>query len=178
MEVGSCDHGLCGRIAKNSSKLVRFEFARKDATYEEGLREILDKKVQVLRTKIIPLVKVLWDHHGVEGEDEKQVPRTLYSHVAYHLLLGCIESPIKGLVAPFAPFYLQPLRLERGSRERNYRFEVKITYIEEPQKESPCKALSFDILFMWTVGPWVKVPKAFEEDTPMWVYGVGRAPGF
>ena len=58
--------------------MVRFEFARKDATYEEGPREILDKKEQVLRTKIIPLVKVLWDHHGVEGEDEKQVPRTLY----------------------------------------------------------------------------------------------------
>ena len=24
-----------------------------------------------------------------------------------------------------------------------------------------------------TVGPWVKVPKALEEDTPMWVYGPG-----
>ena len=29
-----------------------------------------------------------------------------------------------------------------------------------------------------TVGPWVKVHKALEEDTPMWVYGVGPAPGF
>ena len=29
-----------------------------------------------------------------------------------------------------------------------------------------------------TVGPWVKVPKALEEDTLMWVYGVGPAPGF
>ena len=29
-----------------------------------------------------------------------------------------------------------------------------------------------------TVGPWVKVPKALEEDTPMWVYGVGLALGF
>ena len=28
-----------------------------------------------------------------------------------------------------------------------------------------------------TVGPWVKVPKALEEDTPMWVYGVGPPPG-
>ena len=35
--------------------------------YKEGPREILDKKKQVLRTKTIPLVKVLWDHHGVEG---------------------------------------------------------------------------------------------------------------
>ena len=29
-----------------------------------------------------------------------------------------------------------------------------------------------------TVGTWVKVPKALEEGTPMWVYGVGPAPGF
>ena len=40
------------------------------------------------------------------------------------------------------------------------------------------QALSFDILLCGTVGPWVKVPKALEEDTPMWVYGVGSAPGF
>ncbi|RVW65013.1 hypothetical protein CK203_062551 [Vitis vinifera] len=39
---------------------------QEDITYEEGLREILDKKEQILRTKTIPLVKVLWDHHGVE----------------------------------------------------------------------------------------------------------------
>ena len=30
----------------------------------------------------------------------------------------------------------------------------------------------------WTVGPWVKVPKALEEDTQMWVYGVGPALGY
>ena len=29
-----------------------------------------------------------------------------------------------------------------------------------------------------TVGPWVKVPKALEEDTPMLVYGVGPALGY
>ena len=29
-----------------------------------------------------------------------------------------------------------------------------------------------------TVGPWLKVPKALEEDTSMWVYGVGLVPGF
>ncbi|KAL6342199.1 hypothetical protein AAG906_006813 [Vitis piasezkii] len=39
---------------------------QEDVTYEEGSREILDKKEQVLRTKTIPIVKVLWDHHGVE----------------------------------------------------------------------------------------------------------------
>ena len=43
------------------------------------------------------------------------------------------------------------------------------------------QASSFDILFMWdrgSLGPWVKVPKALEEDTPMWVYEVGLALGF
>ena len=29
-----------------------------------------------------------------------------------------------------------------------------------------------------TVGPWVKVPKALEEDTPKWVYGVGPTLGY
>ena len=29
-----------------------------------------------------------------------------------------------------------------------------------------------------TMGPWQKVPKALEEDTSMWVYGVGLVPGF
>ena len=28
------------------------------------------------------------------------------------------------------------------------------------------------------VGPWVKVPKALEEDTPMWVYEVGPTLGY
>ena len=37
-----------------------------DATYEERPIQILDWKEQVLRTKMIPLVKVLWQHHGVE----------------------------------------------------------------------------------------------------------------
>ena len=37
-----------------------------DATYEERPIQILDQKEQVLQTKMIPLVKVLWQHHGVE----------------------------------------------------------------------------------------------------------------
>ena len=28
------------------------------------------------------------------------------------------------------------------------------------------------------VGPWVKVPKALEEETQMWVYGVSPALGY
>ena len=37
-----------------------------DATYEERPIQILDQKEQVLRTKTILLVKVLWQHHDVE----------------------------------------------------------------------------------------------------------------
>ncbi|RVW18923.1 hypothetical protein CK203_102488 [Vitis vinifera] len=112
--------------------------------------------------------------HGIGIRYEKQVPGTLT--VECHLLLGWIGGTMwaatsclgawrplyKGAAARFAPFHLQQLGLERESRERKCRFE----------------ALSFDILFMWDRGPWVKVPKALEEDTPMWVYGVGPAPGF
>ena len=34
--------------------------------YEERPREILDVQERVLRNKVISLVKVLWEHHGVE----------------------------------------------------------------------------------------------------------------
>ena len=34
--------------------------------YEERLRKILDVQERVLRNKVIPLVKVLWEHYGVE----------------------------------------------------------------------------------------------------------------
>lgn len=36
---------------------------QEDGSYEEKPMMILDKKEQVLRNKIIPLVKVLWQHH-------------------------------------------------------------------------------------------------------------------
>ncbi|RVW85785.1 hypothetical protein CK203_055380 [Vitis vinifera] len=45
-----------------------FDWARigaRDYWQDSRLREILDNE-EVLRTKTIPLVKVLWDHHGVE----------------------------------------------------------------------------------------------------------------
>ncbi|GAB2271985.1 hypothetical protein Dimus_038943 [Dionaea muscipula] len=37
-----------------------------DASYEERPIQIMDSREQVLRGKTIPLVKVLWSHHGVE----------------------------------------------------------------------------------------------------------------
>ena len=35
-------------------------------TYPEEPTEILDRKEKVLRSKVIPLVKVLWKHHNIE----------------------------------------------------------------------------------------------------------------
>ena len=35
-------------------------------TYVKELVKIVDKKEQVLRTKTIPIVKILWRNHGVE----------------------------------------------------------------------------------------------------------------
>ncbi|XP_028068940.1 uncharacterized protein LOC114271526 [Camellia sinensis] len=40
----------------------------KDVSYEERPVRILDTRDQVLRGKTIPLVKVLWRHHGVDEE--------------------------------------------------------------------------------------------------------------
>ena len=53
---------------------------RENLTYEEQPVEILDRREQVLRRKIIPLVKVLWRNHGIEEatwEHEHQM-RTQY----------------------------------------------------------------------------------------------------
>ena len=39
---------------------------KEDLTYEERPVQIFDRKDQVLRNKVIPLVKVLWMNHGRE----------------------------------------------------------------------------------------------------------------
>ncbi|RVW22860.1 hypothetical protein CK203_103769 [Vitis vinifera] len=97
---------------------------------------------------------------GVGIRYEKQVPGTLYSgmppptwviggtQVGCHLMLGCLETPfIRGL-------------------------QLVCTI-------SPAATWPYHLIYCLCgiVGPWVKVPKALEEDTPMWVYGVGPAPG-
>ena len=40
-----------------------------DGTFEEGPVHILDSRDQVLRRKTLRLVKVLWQHRGVEEEN-------------------------------------------------------------------------------------------------------------
>ncbi|XP_059627678.1 uncharacterized protein LOC132270520 [Cornus florida] len=54
-----------------------------DVTYEEGPVQILYSWEQVLRTKTIPLVKVLWRHHSIEEatwELEQEI-RSRYPHL-------------------------------------------------------------------------------------------------
>ena len=40
---------------------------KENLTYEETLVQIVDHKEQVLRSKVIPLVKVLWRNHEREA---------------------------------------------------------------------------------------------------------------
>ena len=56
---------------------------KEDLTYEESPVQIVDRKDQVLRNKVIPLVKVLWMNHGREEatwEREDQM-QTQYPHL-------------------------------------------------------------------------------------------------
>ena len=56
---------------------------REDLSYTEEPVQILDRKDQVLRTKVIPLVKVLWNSHSVEEstwETEESMRRD-YPHL-------------------------------------------------------------------------------------------------
>ena len=59
---------------------------RDDLAYEEELVQILDRREQQLRNKVIPLVKVLWRNHLVDEatwEPELQL-RQQYPHL-FHL---------------------------------------------------------------------------------------------
>jgi hypothetical protein len=52
-------------------------------TYVEEPMKIVDKKEQVLRTKTIPIVKVLWRNHGVEEAlwEAEHNMRSRYPHL-------------------------------------------------------------------------------------------------
>ena len=38
--------------------------SKEDVTYDEVPTQVVDKKMKSLRNREIPLVKVLWTHHG------------------------------------------------------------------------------------------------------------------
>ena len=55
-------------------------FVDTDGTFEEGLVCIMDSQNQVLRCKTVRLVKVLWQHRGVEEAtwERKDMMRATY----------------------------------------------------------------------------------------------------
>ena len=59
---------LLRNYVRDSSHVIQYEQLKpnSDLSYEEVPVEVLDRKEQVLRTKVVPLVKVLWRNHAVE----------------------------------------------------------------------------------------------------------------
>ncbi|GAV80957.1 Chromo domain-containing protein [Cephalotus follicularis] len=59
---------LLRKYMANPSHVLRVESIQvhEDLSYDEQPVEIMDYKEQVLRTKTIPLVKVLWRNHDME----------------------------------------------------------------------------------------------------------------
>ena len=58
---------LCKYIIDPSHVLIeQLVQLKEDLTYEEEPVEILDRRDQVLYTKTIPLVKVLWRNHATK----------------------------------------------------------------------------------------------------------------
>jgi hypothetical protein len=64
----------------NPDVIVEYEQLKiqEGLTYVKELVKILDKKEQVLHTKTIPIVKVLWSNHGVE-ETSWEVEHDMWS---------------------------------------------------------------------------------------------------
>ena len=56
------------RYTPDPDHVVDWEEIKVDTngTFEEGLVYIMDSRDQVLRCKTVRLMKVLWQHHGVE----------------------------------------------------------------------------------------------------------------
>jgi hypothetical protein len=69
----------------NPDVIVEYELLeiQEGLTYMEEWVKIVDKKEQVLRTKTIPIVKVLWHNHGVEKEswEAEHDMRNHYPHL-------------------------------------------------------------------------------------------------
>jgi hypothetical protein len=59
---------MLSKYITNPDVIVEYEPLKiqEGLTYVEEPVKIVDKKEQVLRTKTIPIVKVLWHNHGVE----------------------------------------------------------------------------------------------------------------
>ena len=65
---------------------LRFHLGKENLTYEEIPVQIVDRKEQVLGSKVIPLVKVLWKKH--EREAATWEPEAQMRHQYPHLFSG------------------------------------------------------------------------------------------
>ena len=56
-----------------------------DYSYDEDPKAILAREVKQLRNKQVPLVKLLWQHHGMEEAtwESEATMRTQYPHIFY-----------------------------------------------------------------------------------------------
>jgi hypothetical protein len=81
------------KYISDPSHVIRYELLQLqgDMAYEEVLIKLLDHKVKELRTKRIPLVKVLWRNHAIEeaswelkDEIRKKYP-SLFDESEYNL---------------------------------------------------------------------------------------------
>ena len=74
-------------------------------TYIEEPVKIVDKKDQVLRTKMIPIVKVLWHNHGVEEAlwEVEHNMRNRYPHLFEQL---CMTLSFKIISGQYTYFHL------------------------------------------------------------------------
>ena len=55
-------------LANDPTAIVQLEDVpiQEDVTYDEVPTQVVDRKMKSLRNREIPLVKVLWTHHGSE----------------------------------------------------------------------------------------------------------------
>ena len=60
------------KYTQNPTHIVDWGELDADETFEEGPVRIMDSREQVLRGKIVRLVKVLWHHRGVEEETSER----------------------------------------------------------------------------------------------------------
>ena len=65
--------------------ILRYEQIDVDekASYVERPIWIEDRKDRVLRNKMIPMIKVVWEHHGIEGAtwEREEAMRHQYPHL-------------------------------------------------------------------------------------------------
>ncbi|XP_059668931.1 uncharacterized protein LOC132314023 [Cornus florida] len=59
-----------------------------DISYEEGPIQILDTRDKVLRGKTVPLVKVLWQHHGAKEATWEGEQDVRYAYLSLFSFLG------------------------------------------------------------------------------------------